>query len=108
MLTVWGVATFITEFATAFLSGPLTLIPVGVIMMPFVIWAAIYANLQRVSSRGFTRRYLIVVGSFAVLHLAYVLLLTMADLPNATFGLIGSLVVAAPLFLGAYVESRRP
>jgi hypothetical protein len=108
LLTVWGATTLIAEFATAFLSGPWTLIPVGVVVLPFVIWAAVYANRQPVHSRGFTRRYLIVVGAWGALHLAYLQLLTTADLSgNAAVALIGSLMVAAPLFVGAYVESTR-
>lgn len=107
LLTVWGVITLISEFATAFLSGPWTLIPVGVVVMPFIIWAAVYANLQRVYSRGFARRHLIIVGAWGALHMAYLQLPTMAGLRNVAIALIGSLVVAAPLFVGAYVESRR-
>jgi hypothetical protein len=106
LLTVWGVTTFVAEFATAFLAGPWTLIPVGFVLL-LVGWAAVYANRQKVYARGFAGRYMIVVGAFAVLHLAYLELLIWADLRQVTFALIGSLAVAAPLFVGAYIESRR-
>jgi hypothetical protein len=40
--------------------------------------------------------------------MAYLQLLLRADLRNIPFALVGSLAVAAPLFVGAYIESRRP
>jgi hypothetical protein len=107
LLTIWGATTLVAEFATAFLAGLWTLIPVGVVVL-FVAWAAMYANRQKVYPHGFAWRYLTAVGALAVLHMAYLQLLLRADLRNIPFALVGSLAVAAPLFVGAYIESRRP
>jgi hypothetical protein len=108
LLIVWGVTAFAVEFATAFLSGPWTLVPVGVLVLSLG-WPTVRAVRQQVQSHGFTRRYLVIVGLFSGLHMAYLTLLLVADLHhNVAAALIGSLAVAAPLLVGAYIESRRP
>ncbi|MGH3655681.1 MAG: hypothetical protein ACRDUA_03385, partial [Micromonosporaceae bacterium] len=96
VLTVWGVITFGTEAATAYLAPSLWAVaPLGVVLL-FVAWLAVYATRQRATSRGFAKRYVAVVVTWGVLHGAYLqfLLVVKPDLPYA---LAGSLLVAAPL-----------
>ncbi|RCV48448.1 hypothetical protein DEF23_18820 [Marinitenerispora sediminis] len=107
LLCVWGAATLVAEFATAFLSGPWTLLPVGAVVLPFAVWATVYALRQRAYPRGLAKRYLPVVGAWTALHLGYVLVLVRVGPGDVAVALIGSVAVAAPLFAGALVESRR-
>lgn len=106
VLAVWAVLTLVVEIATAFLPGIWTLLAVALIL-PFVIWTAVHANRQRVTSRGFAVRYMIVVGVWAVLHMAYMFVLVSVGKGNVLLAVAGSVVVATPLVVGAVVEGRR-
>jgi hypothetical protein len=108
LLSVWGATTIVVEPMFALLADrPWTLVfPMGV-MAVFVVWAGVYAAHQRVSARGFARRYVPTVLAWAVLHIGYVMLFTVAELRDPAFVVVAGPAVAAPLFVGAYLESRR-
>ncbi|WP_066366548.1 hypothetical protein [Herbidospora mongoliensis] len=106
VLVAFGCVMFAVDFTTAFVSGPWTLIPASWAVI-FAGWGAWYAHRQRVAPLGFLRRYLLAVVAGMLLHGVYLAVLIAAGLhgdPLAAF--VGSLVVAAPFFIGAHVESR--
>ncbi len=106
VLVALGCAVFATDFAVAFVSGPWTFVPVSWTAV-CAIWVGWYAHRQSVRPRGYVRRYSISLGAGMILHVAYVLILSAAGLRGLPVpALVGSLVVAAPFFVGAYVESR--
>jgi hypothetical protein len=107
VLTIWGVVTLAVEPALAFSADrPWAMVlPLGV-MIVFIAWVSGYVAKQRISASGFTRRYLAAVLPWGVLHAGYTLLVTVAEWRSVPFVLVGSAVVAAPLFVGAYAEGR--
>jgi hypothetical protein len=77
------------------------------VMAIFITWMSVYAGKQRVTASGFARRYLTAVLAWSLLHVAYTLLVAAAGFRSVPFILAGAVVVAAPLFAGAYIEARR-
>lgn len=109
LLLVWGAVTLVVEPSFALLADrPWAMAFPMAIVAIFATWAGVYAKRQRVAARGFTRRYLTTVAAWAALHAGYVALFAGAGLRDAWFVVLAALVVAAPLFAGAYVESKRP
>lgn len=107
ILLYWGIVTLVTEPAMVLAGFPWLFIPFAV-FLAFVVWLAIYANRQRVTSRGFAKRYVpIVLVTMAVLHPAFLAITLWADLHNPLVVIPLGWVVAVPLFVGAYVESRQ-
>jgi hypothetical protein len=107
ILLYWGIVTLVVEPATVLAGFPWLFVPLAVFAI-FVIWLGIYANRQRVTTRGFGWRYvLIVVLTMAVLHPAYLGFMLVTDQRNPFVAILLGSVVAIPLFVGAYVESRQ-
>jgi hypothetical protein len=108
MFTLWGVMTLVVEPAFAFLVDRpwLMVLPMAVVMV-FVAWVAVYANRQRVYGHGFSRRHTTLTMVWACLHMGYIWMVTLGGYRSLPYVLIGAVVVAAPMFIGAYVEGRR-
>ncbi|GAB1820087.1 hypothetical protein [Herbidospora sp. RD11066] len=106
ILVALGGAIFATEIAVTFIKGPWTFVPAAWTAV-CGLWAGWYAHRQRVRPRGYIKRYLFSLGGSMVLHVAYMFVILWADLHGDPLtALIGPAIVAAPLFVGAYVESR--
>lgn len=107
ILLCWGIVTLVTVPAVPLAGFPWLFAPL-VVFVVFVTWLAVYANRQRVTARGFGRRYTIVVlVTMALLHPAYLGFMLWTDLRNPFIAIPLGWVVAVPLFVGAYVESRQ-
>ncbi|TKK86222.1 hypothetical protein FDA94_22115 [Herbidospora galbida] len=106
ILLALGGVLFATEFTTVFVSGPWTFVPASWAAL-CAVWVGWYANRQSVKPRGYVRRYSFSLGAGMMLHVAFVLAVTLAGWHgDPVVALVGAAVVAAPFLIGAYVESR--
>jgi hypothetical protein len=108
IFAVWGIVTLVVEPAFAFFADRpwMLVLPMAVVMI-FVAWVAVYANRQRVYGHGFSRRYTMLTMIWTALHFGYIWLVTVGGFRSLPYILIGAAAVAAPMFIGVYVESRR-
>ncbi|WP_030452850.1 hypothetical protein [Herbidospora cretacea] len=106
VLLALGGVLFATEFTTAFLSGAWTFLPASWAAI-CAAWVGWYAGRQSVKPRGYLRRYALSLVAGMSLHVVYVLVLVLTGRHgDPVVALAGAAAVAAPFFVGAYVESR--
>ena len=106
-LVLYSVAALLVVLLIGLYPGPVGAIASMAIWAPALTGLSIYAVKQPVTRAGFTRRHLLIIGSWTALYLAVLFLGTAWFEGDLAWWLPGALVVALPGLIGAYVEVRR-
>ncbi|AQZ62596.1 unnamed protein product [[Actinomadura] parvosata subsp. kistnae] len=106
-LVLYSVAAFFVVLVIGLNPGPVGAIASMAIWAPALTGLVVYAFKQPVTRAGFTRRHLLIIGSWTALYLAVLFPGTAWFEGNLAWWLPGALVVAIPGLIGAYVEVRR-
>jgi hypothetical protein len=106
-LVAFGAAVMVVTPLWGLLTGGAAALVLNIAWVAFVIIISGYARRQPVAGRGMGRRYVLVIGVWAVIYAA-VLVPGFALFPhNPAWWIPGGLAAAAPFYLGAYWEHRR-
>jgi hypothetical protein len=106
-LAIFGTAVLIvTPLWGLVTRGPAAVL-LNIVWIGFIIAITVYVRRQPVSARGMGRRYLLVLGSWAVLYAAVLIPGFMVFAHNPAWWIPGGVAAAAPFYLGAYREHHR-
>jgi hypothetical protein len=106
-LVVFGVAVMVVTPLWGLLTGGTAAVVLNVAWVTFVIVITGYVRQQPVAGRGMARRYLLVIGFWAMIYAAVLVPGFAFFAHNPAWWVPGGLAAAAPFFLGAYLERRR-
>ncbi|MDQ2881351.1 MAG: hypothetical protein M3Y48_08960 [Actinomycetota bacterium] len=107
LLVVFGAAVMVVTPLWGLLTRGTPAVVLNIAWVAFILVITGYVRRQPVAGPGMGRRYLFVMGAWAVIYAA-VLVPGFTLFPhNPAWWLPGGLAAAAPFYLGAYREHRR-
>jgi hypothetical protein len=106
-LGIFGLAVMVVTPLWGLLTGGTAAVVLNVAWVTFIIVISGYARRQPVAGRGMARRYLLIIGSWAVIYAVVLVPGFVLFAHNPAWWIPGGLAAAAPFFLGTYLERRR-
>lgn len=106
-LAIFGAGVMVITPLWGLLTGGTAAVVLNIAWVAFIIVITVYARRQPVAGRGMGRRYLLIIGSWAVIYAVVLVAGFALFLHNPAWWVPGGLAAAAPFFVGAYREHRR-